>query len=150
MGATRRALVTVVGRAALGWAMVGRAMVGRAAVGFAAAPDGNMTADGSMTAHRRRLSGLLSEPASARLVAAAYMAAIGDSFGEANLHRAAMDLEMPAVLAPMHRIAGAAASRAWLGIRIRADFEEGAVVDVDGWRLSRTEVGVCLLVAGAA
>jgi hypothetical protein len=145
MGATRRALVTVVGQAALGWAMVGRA-----AVGFVATPAGNMIANGSMTAHRCRLSGLLSEPASARRVAAAYMAAIGDGFGEANLHRAAMDLGMPAVLSPMHRIPGAAASRAWLGVRIRADFEEGAVVDVDGWRLSRTEVGVCLLVAGAA
>jgi hypothetical protein len=93
-----------------------------------------------------RLKGLLGRPDSARHIAATYL----DGSGQTDWRRAAVDLDIPAVFAPMHRIAGTTASRAWLGSRIRADFEAGAIIGVDGWRLSRTEVGACLLVAGVA
>jgi len=89
---------------------------------------------------------MLSGATSARRVAAAYLAGVGKT----DMRRAALDLDMPAVLAPLDLIPGTTAARAWLGSRIRADFATGEVVDVDGWRLSRTEVGACLLVAGVA
>ena len=67
--------------------------------------------------------------------------------GETDVFRAAEALEMDAVLAPLDGIAGTAAAREFLGRRIRAVFAAGAVLNVDGWRLSRTEVGACLLAA---
>lgn len=85
----------------------------------------------------RRLRDLLQHPRSARAVAAAW---------RAN-PRSATDLDPRATLAPLARIDDPATARAWLGARIRADFVTGAVLDVDGWVLSRTEVAACLLAA---
>jgi hypothetical protein len=117
-----------------------------AAAGLAVLPVTRTRAADRLEVLARRLIGLLGRPDSARHIAAAYLAGIEKT----NWRRAALDLDMPEVLAPMDRITGTTASRAWLGSRIRADFEAGAVIDVDGWRLSRTEVGACLLVAGVA
>jgi hypothetical protein len=114
-----------------------------AAAGLAAIPAVRTHAADDMTVQARRLTGMLNHPESAHRIAAAYLAGTGKT----DSRRAALELDMPAVLAPMDRIAGVTASRAFLGARIRADFEAGAVIDVDGWRLSRTEVGACLLVA---
>ena len=94
----------------------------------------------------RRLTGLLSNPRSARHIAEAYMGGTGES----DFRRAAIDLDMPAVLFAAAGIVTERALRTWLGTRIRADFATGAVLDVDGWRLSRTEVGVSLMVASVA
>jgi hypothetical protein len=126
MRATRRRLLTVAGWAAL--------------------PAGLVSTDDPVTPLARRLTGLLREPESARRIAAAWLASIG----ETDPRRAARDLDMEKILAPLDGIAGTTAARAWLGARIRADFAEGAVLDVDGWRLSRTEVGACLLATGMA
>jgi hypothetical protein len=112
-----------------------------AAAGLAAIPIAPGTND--LTVQGRRLVGLLHRPESARRIAVAYLSGIGAS----DARRAAMDLNMETALAPLNQIAGATAARAWLGSQIRADFEAGAVIDLDGWRLSRTEVGACLLVA---
>ena len=120
MRATRRALMTIIGLTAAG------------------ARTGDRLSD-----QGHRLKRMLGRPESARHIAAAYLSSVGMT----DSRRAALDLNMPGVLAPMDRIAEVAASRAWLGSRIRADFAAGAVIDVDGWRLSRTEVGACLLVA---
>lgn len=117
-----------------------------AAAGLAALPVRGAGAADHLAVQGRRLEGLLSRPDAARRVASTYLACVGKT----DSGQAAVDLGMPAVLAPMDQIAGMEASRAWLGSRIRADFEMGAVVDVDGWLLSRTEVGACLLVAGMA
>ncbi len=114
-----------------------------AAAGLAAVPAVRARAADDITAQGRRLTGMLNRPESARRIAAAYLAGTGQT----DSRRAALELDMPTVLAPMDRIAGLTASRAFLSARIRADFEAGAVIDVDGWRLSRTEVGACLLVA---
>jgi hypothetical protein len=94
----------------------------------------------------RRLNDLLGRPAAAHHIAAAYLAGIGG----VDWRRAALELDMPAILAPLERIAGVAEARAWLDARVRSDFEAGAVMDVDGWRLSRAEVGTCVLVTGVA
>jgi hypothetical protein len=126
MRATRRRLLTVAGWAALPAGLV-------------------FSTDGPVTPLARRLTLLLREPESARRIAAAWLASIG----ETDPRRAARDLDMEKILAPLDGIAGTTA-RAWLGARIRADFAEGAVLDVDGWRLSRTEVGACLLATGEA
>jgi hypothetical protein len=123
MAATRRRLLAVVGLASL-------------------PPRRTIAGDGIAT-QRRRLARLTRKAEPARRIAKAYLAGIGAT----DAHRAALDLDMPFVLAPLDQIAGTAAARAWLGSRIRADFGEGAVIDVDGWRLSRTEVGVCLMIA---
>jgi hypothetical protein len=117
-----------------------------AAAGCAALPAQRGFPGDEPTRQGRHLKGLLRGSHSAHLVAAAYMAGIGRT----DMRRAAQDLDMRSVLAPLDLSGSPAASRAWLGARIRADFAEGAVIDVDGWRLSRTEVGACLLVADAA
>jgi len=91
----------------------------------------------------RRLKGLLNDPDAARRVATAYLTDIEAT----DFRRAAADLGMPALLAPAGRISETSALRSWLGARIRHDFATGWVIDVAGWRLSRTEVGACLLVA---
>jgi hypothetical protein len=126
MRATRRRLLAVAGCAALPmiWARAADPLVVLA----------------------RRLSDSLGRPAAAHHIAAAYLAGIGG----VDWRRAALDLDMPAILAPMEHIAGVAEARAWLEWRVRADFEAGAVMDVDGWRLSRVEVGTCVLVTGVA
>ena len=122
MAVTRRGLLAAVGLAALPVAQIGD----------------------RLSSQRRRLARLTRTAEPPHRIARAYLAATG-------AHRtalgAALDLDMPRVLAPLEQIAGAASARAWLGARIRADFAEGAVIDVDGWRLSRTEVGACLLIA---
>ena len=100
-----------------------------------------MAAEDDLTALGRRLAGLLRGVESAKHIAAAYL-------GGTDWRRAALDLDMPAVLATASRLTGPDALRAWLGERIRADFAAGAVIDVDGWRLSRTEVGACVLTLG--
>jgi hypothetical protein len=111
--------------------------------GIAALPARSAMATDLTAARGRRLAGLLTRPDTARDIAAAYLAGIG----ETDARRAAAALDMEAVLAPLDDMAGTSASREFLGARIRADFAAGAVLDVDGWRLSRTEVGACLLVA---
>ena len=65
-----------------------------------------------------------------------------------GLDRAALRLDMPAVLSPFDTIVEPEAARRWLGERIRGDFGIGAIIDVDDWRLSRTEVGACVLAMG--
>ena len=119
-----------------------RSMIGLAAL--AVAPRG--AAADPMAAIAGRLAALHASPADACAIARAYVSASGADTWRA----AAGPLDMARVLAPAAAIDDPATLRAWLGARIRADFAEGAVVDVDGWRLSRTEVGACLLVAGAA
>ncbi len=57
---------------------------------------------------------------------------------------------MPVVLAPIAGIVDADRLRTWLGARIRQDFAAGTTIDVAGWRLSRTEVGACVLAFGVA
>ena len=146
MAATRRRFLAVAGLAAMPAAVAGLAAMPAAVAGLAAMPAAVATAPDGMTVLGHRLTGLLRHPSTARRIAGAYLAGTG----HADPRQAALDLDMPSVLAPIHRIAGSAASRAWLGARIRADFAAGAVLDVDGWRLSRTEVGACLLVAGVA
>jgi hypothetical protein len=116
------------------------------ATGFATLEVTTTHADGRLARHGRRLARLLRGPESARGIADAYLAGVG----EINAHRAATALNMGAVLAPLDRIQGQVAARAFLGARIRADFADGAVIEVDGWRLSRTEVGACLLAADVA
>jgi len=113
------------------------------AAGIAALPITPAPADDALAALGRRLAGLLGGVASARHVAAVYL-------NGTDWRRAALALEMPAVLAPASAILEPDALRTWLGARIRADFETGAVIDVAGWRLSRTEVGACVLTSGVA
>ena len=118
-----------------------------AAAGLAAAGlellAGNLApADDAITARGRTLAAMLRLPAAADRIAAAYLA----ETCETDWRRAAARLDMAAVLAPMDP----RDARTWLGQRIRQDFAVGAVVAVDGWRLSRTEVGACLLAAGVA
>lgn len=115
------------------------------AAGLAMLPGGAVAGEDQLVLAGRRLARLHGETASARHVAATYLAGIG----AADWRGAALALDMPAVLAPAAGLAGAEL-RAWLGARIRADFAAGAVLDVDGWQLSRAEVGACLLVAGDA
>ena len=114
--------------------------------GLLAVPDGGTRTEDNLAVLGRRLRGLLNGPGSARRIAAAYLAGVGAP----DYRHAAVDLDMAEVLAPANGIAGATALRTWMGTRIRADFETGAVIDVDGWRLSRTEVGACLLAASVA
>ncbi|HME20109.1 MAG TPA: hypothetical protein VKI44_01870 [Acetobacteraceae bacterium] len=114
------------------------------AAALVALPAGKAPADDHLAILGRRLMGLLDGPASACRIASAYLAGIGGT----DFRRVAVDLGMPAMLAPARGIVETEALRTWLGTRIRTDFETGAVVDVDGWRLSRTEVGACVLVAG--
>jgi hypothetical protein len=117
-----------------------------AAAGFATLEATTARADDRLARHGRRLARLLRGPESARGIARAYLAGTG----EINAYRAATALNMGTVLAPFDSVQGAVAARAWLGARIRADFTDGAVIEVDGWRLSRTEVGACLLAADVA
>lgn len=117
-----------------------------AVAGLAAMSATGARADDRLARHGRRLRGMLDQPDSAHRVSDAYLTGIGNP----DWRSAALALEMPAVLAPMEQVTGRAAARAWLGSRIRSDFAAGAVIDVDGWQLSRTEVGACLLVAGVA
>jgi hypothetical protein len=114
-----------------------------ATAGLAAWPADRSVAGDSLAVLGYRLRRLLSGANSAHHIAAAYLAGIA----ETDYRRAAVDLGMPAILAPTDRIVGMDGLRAFLGSRIRADFATGAVIDVDGWRLSRTEVGACLLAA---
>jgi hypothetical protein len=92
----------------------------------------------------RRLAGLLQETDAARFIATSYLASVG----ETDWYRAALRLDMPAVLGPFDTIVEPEAARRWLGERIRGDFGIGAIIDVDDWRLSRTEVGACVLAMG--
>jgi len=115
-----------------------------AASALALFPGTALAGDG-LTVLGRRLSGLLASPESAYHVASAYLQGL-DGIG---WRRAALALDMPSVLAPVSSLVSTDSLRAWLGARIRADFDEGAVIDVDGWRLSRTEVGACVLAVGA-
>jgi hypothetical protein len=116
------------------------------AAGLAALPAGTAPAEDDLAVLGRRLRGLLSGPDSARHVAEAYLAGLGGI----GWRDAALDLGMPAVLAPASGIVEPDTLRAWLGERIREDFAMGAVIDVDGWRLSRTEVGACVVTLGVA
>jgi hypothetical protein len=113
------------------------------AVGALAMPFREVRAEDDLVMLGRRLAGLLNGPVAARHVATAYL---GET-GETDFRHAAEALGMPAALAPAREISGTQALRTWLGARIRADFEMGAVIEVDGWRLSRTEVGACVVVA---
>ena len=117
-----------------------------AAAGCAALPVTRAHAADPLDALARRLNDLLGRPAAAHRIAGAWLAGAGG----VDWRRAALDLDMLAILAPMERIVGVAEARAWLASRVRADFEAGAVVDVNGWRLSRAEVGTCVLVTGVA
>lgn len=114
------------------------------AAALVALPTGEAPADDHLAILGRRLKRLLDGPDSACRIASAYMAGIGGT----DFRRAAVDLGIPAMLAPARGIVETEALRTWLGTRIRADFETGSVIDVNGWRLSRTEVGACVLVAG--
>ncbi|MSP03223.1 MAG: hypothetical protein EXR07_19575 [Acetobacteraceae bacterium] len=116
-----------------------------AAAGVALLPT-RASAHDDLAAHGRRLGALLTSPNLARPIATAYLRATG----ETDWHRAAHALDMTPVLAPAAELLEEATLRTWLGERIRADFAEGRVVSVDGWRLSRTEVGACVIVMGAA
>ena len=115
------------------------------AAGLAALP-AVATADDELVVLGRRLTGLLSGPESAHHIAVAYLSGLGGT----GWRRAALDLDMPAVLAPASGITELDSLRTWLGARIRADFESGDVIEVDGWRLSRAEVGACVLASGVA
>jgi hypothetical protein len=117
-----------------------------AAAGCAALPVIRGHAADPLVILARRLNDLLGRPEAAHRIAAAYLAGVGGK----EWRRAALGLDMPATLAPLERIAGVAEARAWLEWRVRADFEAGAVTDMDGWRLSRAEVGICVLVTGVA
>jgi hypothetical protein len=116
------------------------------ACGMAGLPGGTAVASDDLAILGRRLRGLLSIPRAARQIASAYL----DGAGGAGWRQAALNLGMPAMLAAAEGIDTAEALRTWLGARIRADFAMGAVIDVDGWRLSRTEVGACVLAFGVA
>jgi hypothetical protein len=116
------------------------------AAGWAALPAGQAGENARLAELGRRLAGLLSGTHAARQIAAGYLAATG----ETDSRKAAVALNLPAVLAPANRIVAPEQLRRWLGARIREDFATGAVLDVAGWRLSRTEVGVCLLVSAVA
>jgi len=113
---------------------------------LAALPADQAPAGDRMTVMALRLTELVSGTTAARRIAATYLAEVP----ETDFRRAAIGLDMPAVLAPAEGTMETFALRTWLGARIRADFEMGAVIDVAGWRLSRTEVGACLLVASVA
>jgi hypothetical protein len=128
---TRRDILTVAGLAVL-------------PIGGASAHD--RSPGGDLVAHGRRLTELMTLPEAARKIAAVYLGGIS----ETDWRQAAIDLEMPAVLAPSAEISETGTLRAWMGARIRADFDAGAIISVDGWRLSRTEVGACVLIAGVA
>jgi hypothetical protein len=117
-----------------------------ALAGFAALPARCAAMDDPTTTRARRLGRLVTSPRAARRVAQTYLAEIGHH----DSRRAAQMLGVDSVLAPLDGIADIRASREFLGARIRADFAAGAVIDVAGWRLSRTEVGACLLVASSA
>jgi hypothetical protein len=116
------------------------------AAGLAALPAGTAPAEDDLAVLGRRLRGLLSGPDPARHVAEVYLAGLGGI----GWRDAALDLGMPALLAPASGIVEPDALRTWLGARIREDFAVGAVIGVDGWRLSRTEVGACVLASGVA
>jgi hypothetical protein len=113
------------------------------AAGLIALPAGEAPADDYLAILGRRLMGLLNGPTSACRVAAAYVAGTGGT----DFRHAAVELGMLAMLAPVRGIVETEALRTWLGTRIRTDFETGAVINVDGWRLSCTEIGACVLVA---
>ena len=117
-----------------------------AVAGLAMLPANGPQASDALAIQGQSLARLISLPAAARHIAAIYLAGIR----ETDWRRAASELNMEAVLASANRLEDTETTRAWLGARIRADFHEGAVLDVDGWRLSRTEVGACVLAAGAA
>jgi hypothetical protein len=123
MTATRRTILLVAGAFAL--------------------PFREVRAEDDLVMLGRRMAGLLNGPLAARHVATAYLA----ETGETDFRHGAEELGMPATLAPAREISGTQALRTWLGARIRADFEMGAVIELDGWRLSRTEVGACVVVA---
>jgi hypothetical protein len=116
----------------------------RGVLGFLLAVSPAARVAGDDTArHARRLSELLASPPAAHSIAAAYLRGVG----LADSARAANALRIDTVLAPLDHISDDTAARAYLGRCIRDDFAAGAVIEVDGWRLSRTEVGACLLVA---
>ncbi len=146
MRTTRRGLLAAAGWTALPVMGRGPDSVPRDQRERLNAQERGLEEEGGLRMRGRRLKNLLDRPESARHVAAAWLAGTG----ETDSLRAAMNLKMNTVLAPMDEISGDAARRSWLGARIRNDFTTGAVLDVNGWLLSRTEVGACLLVTGAA
>jgi hypothetical protein len=116
----------------------------RGVLGFLlAVSPGTRAAADDTARNARRLNELLASPSAARSIAVAYLRGAG----LADPARAARDLEIDTVLASLDGICEHAAAREYLGRCIRNDFATGAVLEVDGWRLSRTEVGACLLVA---
>ncbi len=117
-----------------------------AASGLTALPLAKAFGGDELLIQGRRLAGLLTLPHAAHYIAAAYLRSVGRS----SWRDAALNLGLFELLAPIAQITDAESLRVWLGTRIRADFAAREVVDVDGWRLSRTEVGACLLAIGAA
>jgi hypothetical protein len=115
-----------------------------AGIVWSALPFDRLRAEAKPATRGQRLAGLSRDRNAARRIAAAFLADIGES----DCHRAALDLDIATTLRPMDSITETQALRTFLGARIRADFATGAVIAVDGWLLSRTEVGACLLVAG--
>lgn len=116
------------------------------AAGAAALPMAAGPAEDELTTIGHRLLGLLSGTDAAHHVARTYLSEIGGL----DWRHAVQDLDMPVTLAPIAEIADADTLRKWLGARIREDFAAGAAIDVAGWRLSRTEVGACVLAFGVA
>lgn len=88
------------------------------------------------------LSRLLGHPESAVVVGRAYLQLAPDARDPARL----VDL-LSASCDGLALDADLDTLRPRLGRRIRQDFTEGLVVDVDGWRLSLTEARLCGLAA---
>ena len=114
-------------------------------LGALGASPGTAWAASSTTPHdpvASTLSRLLGHPESAVVVGRAYLLIAPDAREPARL----IDL-LSASCDGLALDADLDTLRPRLGRRIRQDFAEGRVVDVDGWRLSLTEARLCGLAA---
>ncbi len=98
-------------------------------LGFASAAEA-----GGDRERRRALSGLFTALPSARAIGAAYLRSCADD----GLDAATLAAELPAEVTMT-------VLRETVAARVRDDFANARVVNVDGWLLARTEARLCAL-----